>query len=252
MARHVFGVILLVAATLLVLQWIGIRRRVRRTRHAARTPRRAIRVVTRRLRDETRSVVDISGTAVGPATLTAPISGRRCLAWQLRLSQEQDDPERNWFKQLWHAGAAGELVLAYDEVLSPEVGLTGPGQLTIPAGRVRMDLKESAGLRSSPYEAPAGDPDQLARLGVPADVIEAVARAPVRCELIESILPAGAFVHLQQQVDLPHEPLPDPDLDLTYHALSHESGSAVASDIVSTVAILGATVLCGFGYALLR
>jgi hypothetical protein len=258
------GIALFVLAGLLLLGAFSFGRISGRATKQLANPVYALRTVTFRDGDVAKVIVDLTGTLVSEATLTGPLTGRPCLAWQIMLLRKvmTEDPVKLIHVWTWSDGRNGDLTIRYNERQEGHAGhdghklrverVVGPGRFTIPAGMIRMVRHQHGemSLRHS-VEVPIGSVD-LAALGVPAELVEAVAANPDGYVIDERTAETGDFFRVRRGPVPLAGTEPGQAGQYLYVSGPQEFGTSQAGSALMLMFGVLAVVACGLGYAVIR
>ncbi len=179
----------------------------------------------------TGGMVDLRGTVVSGATITAPVSGQPCALWEVSLAEiSPASPADDLIERtttIWATARSADLVVEYDVRRDiggdPRTGgssqaLGGPGRVSVPGDKVTIAMPDdwSIGEPMPSLTAFGGhryrpaDPAHLEGIGVPADLLARVRANPRLFEVAEAVVGSGGRIRLFQRPARAHGG-PDPD-----------------------------------------
>jgi hypothetical protein len=252
----VIAVALLILGGLLLVPGVGFLVARRRGSRGARNPRAVLVLAREPVDGVVRALADVSGRTTNPATLTAPLSGQPCLAWELtviRVFQTEDGPG---YDVVWNRSRSGDLAIGYELLRDgPTPPQARSGTVRIAAARVRLPELSSrpepwmahAGLGSTPHPP---DPGPLLAHGLPAEAADDMRADPGAHRVTEFVLRTGDFVRAQQVLTNPAR-LPDPDADFLINPFSRERTIATVSGCLAPAFLLAAAAALIAGVILL-
>jgi hypothetical protein len=168
-------------------------------------------------------MVSILGRLVNPPTLTAPVTGIPCLAYEVAI-QRDTGPDDVGYHTLWLHGEAADLVLEYDRIREAQPGIEtvtpGPGTVTVARGRLRLSSPQLFSHLSTDrtYHAIRRRPWRvdLDRIDLPADVRAEIARKQGEHWVCEGTLTTGDHLSVFQGPFPTPGPRPDPDEEYSW------------------------------------
>jgi hypothetical protein len=182
-------------------------------------------------------IVNLKARMGGAPTLTAPVSGRACLCWEVMLLVERHAEDGPYLTGLWRTGRVGDVVLSWEQTQhidsrTKRTSLSGGGQVAVAAGLISFQPRPAAMsmlVHAVRIVAPP-DPELLARLGCPAELVEQVGSDPSIFRLAERSLTAGDRLLLIQAPTSPASAFPDPDQPLfAYPPIQPTTGQAITA-----------------------
>jgi hypothetical protein len=246
MFQQVSAVALIVLAVALFAIALGI---VRYGRQAVRTARVRVLALLTAVTESggvARGVVDLTGRLVNPATLTAPLSLRPCLVWEVVLLEENRHGEGPYFQPVWTDGRGGDLLVHYDlRRTNGASAMPVPGQVAIAAERVRVAPTDAEAVHpvlatTTPDHLRNVDLDWLDRVTLPAALAHAVRARPAGFRFAEATLTTGDYVRARQGPIPRPRRLPDPDLDYWLVPTPDAGSTAFATGCLAAMLVVAA------------
>jgi hypothetical protein len=231
--RFVAGLVMLALAVLAFVFRARMNKRITQTTDTRKQegPKRSLMVYRPDPKDgpSIGGMIDIGGTVVSSATITAPVSDRPCALWEVSLAEisPASDDSNEGSTTVWVTARSADLIVEYDVRRDigrdPQTGrpgqiLGGPGQVSVPGDQVSIKMPDggSSGKPIPNLSAFGGsryrpvDPTRLAGIGVPADLLARLRAAPQGFEVSEAVVGPGGYIHLVQPPGRTHHG-PDPD-----------------------------------------
>jgi hypothetical protein len=246
MFQRVSAVALIVLAVVLIVIALGIVRHGRQAVQKARVRVLALRTAVTESGGVARGVVDLTGRLVNPASLTAPLSQRSCLVWEVVLLEENKRGEGPYFQPVWTDGRGGDLLVHYDlRRTNGSSAMPVPGQVAIAAARVRVAAEDPEAVQpvlatTTPDRLKAVDLDWLSRVTLPATLAHAVRARPAGFRFAEGTLTTGDYVRARQGPIPRPRRLPDPDLDYWLVPTPDAGTTAFATGCLAAMLVVAA------------
>jgi hypothetical protein len=245
--REVLGWLLLGGAV--VLSAYGVRVLWARRRYARTVGDPPTVLTVASAPDAPHGVMNLTARIGGAPTLTAPVSGRACLCWEVMLLKELYAESGPHFSGAWRTARVGDVVLSWEQTRHVDrrtkgTSLSAGGQVAVAAGRISFPPRPvplSMLAHAVKMVAPA-DPVLLARLDCPAELVEQVRNDPLNFRLAERTLAGGERLHLIQAPTGPTAALPDPDQPfIAYPPFQPTTGQTLA--VIGTIVLVTGAAL---------